>query len=151
MDLNENQYRYLLTPSEVVNLGHFEEMWLEQTGLPAQECPDAFFNLKDNPHERAMWSLNGKLPAFRARGGRIWNPHRRRWLTSREMLACLGYPTMYSLAAAGRCPVFQADGPHASKMAGNAWHMHCAGVVLLVALSCVEVSPQWARAQGYGA
>jgi hypothetical protein len=113
--------------------------WRIHTGLPPEEDANAAFNLGDNPDNRLCWSAAGRIPAFRRSAGRVWFAREKRWLTDSERLACLGFPVTESLARAAKCPRLHMDSKQASHMAGNAWHVGNAGLVLTVALSCVEV------------
>ena len=134
--------RYLLTPSELNHLQQYEANWLSRTGVCAHHDMDAFFNLQDNPEKFVSWSINGKLPAFRRSQGKVWHACSKRWLTGKEKLASLGFPVFRSMAEAAGCPLFAVDVDNdAGAMAGNAWHLHNAGLVLLAALS--SVAKQW--------
>ena len=129
---------YLCTENEKQYLDTYASEWEARTGTPAAEDPDCFFNLQDNPANRLSWSMNGRIPRFRHSGGKIYHPESGRFMTRRERLACLGIPVYECMATAARSPVILLESKAAAAMAGNAWHCCNAGLVMLVAMSCVE-------------
>ena len=109
-------------------------------GLP-EHNPDLFVFLGDNPWARLTWSLSGALPTLRTNAGFLWSPYAGRWLTCKERLAVMGYPVYEDLAATLGVPLWRPpDGIPLRKLAGNAMHVSCISVVLLVALGCTRAS-----------
>lgn len=100
-----------------------------------------FIHLGDNPWSRLCWSgSSGKLPTFRTRSGRIYNPMRRVWLTPKDKLAALGLPVTPGSALALGVPILPvADDLRASSIAGNSFHFASATVAQFVALSCYRM------------
>ena len=130
-------WRYLLTPKERKRLKRYNKLWREKFDSQPHHNSNAFFNLGDNPLKRKIWSAEGSLPAFRRQAGKMWSAKANRWLTSTERLVALGYPANLQTSNAARCQPVPIPTAGADAMAGNAWHLSNAGLVLLVALSCV--------------
>jgi len=139
-------WSYLLAPGELLHLKLYLEAWRLRTGRSAEDDPNAFFNLGDNPENRYSWSMpargetTGRMPGFRKSAGRYWHAQSRRWVTDNERLACLGLPVYASMAAAAQCPLLQIEG--SKQMAGNAWQECNAALVAMVAWACVRTKPQ---------
>ena len=136
LDLTE-----LLTPREQESLHDFTAAYVKKRGcLPCCDA-NAFFFLGDNASNRLTWSCGtGKLPTMRCTRGKYWSPMARRWLTARELLACMGFPTYPILARnMGVAEMAFDSATSAQSFLGNAMHASVAGVLLTTCLTCVRL------------
>jgi len=131
----------LLTPGEYERLCLYLEAWVARVGLPAHHCWWAVFNLADNPGAGyTTWSAaSGRIPGLRTHNAKLWVPYLGRWLTNRELLACMGVPVYRHLAAAAQVSqVHVRPGSDSRHMLGNMMHIAAVGSVMAVAMaSCV--------------
>ena len=131
----------LLTPGEYERLRLYLEAWVARVGLPAHHCWWAVFNLADNPGAGyTTWSAaSGRIPGLRTHNAKLWVPYLGRWLTNRELLACMGVPVYRHLAAAAQVSqVHVRPGSDSRHMLGNMMHIAAVGSVMAVAMaSCV--------------
>ena len=90
---------------------------------------------------RATWSVVSKrVPTFRTGQGKFWLPARNRWLTSKEKLACLGFPVDASSASAMGVPSLPARcTKRASSLAGNSMHLPNVAIMQLLGLCCFNL------------
>lgn len=138
-----NDMTLLLTAGEKQRLVHYLRLWAQRFGLPAHCFSWAVFNLGDNPDAGYVtWSgSSGRLPSLRTHGTKYWCPFLGRWLTTRELLACMGLPVYPALAAsAGVAMVHIPTTAAARHMLGNMMHLASAGSVMAVALSCCRLA-----------
>ena len=135
----------LLSPGEHERLALYLQLWAARFGMPACCCSWAVFNLSDNPAAGYVtWSAaSGRIPGLRTHNAKYWVPYLGRWLTNKELLACMGLPVYESLAmAAGVVQVHVQPGPEARHMLGNMMHIASVGSVMSVALaSCRLIGP----------
>lgn len=132
----------LLTPHELERLRSYLRLWAQRFGLPAHFYAWAVFNLADNPDAGYVtWTAaSGRLPSLRTHGAKYWSPWLGRWLTCKELLACMGLPVYPFLAAsAGVSLLPVSPGPAARHMLGNMMHLASAGCVLAVALASSQL------------
>ena len=134
----------LLSPSEKKHLKLYEQKWFAKYKVRASDSPNCVFLLSDNPQKRCTWTrCGGKLPCFKKSGGKLWIPNKGRWMTAHEKLCSLGYPVNEMMAKAAGCQLLEVESPHLHAMAGNAWHICNAGMVMVAALACVETTSSW--------
>ena len=129
----------LLSPSEQSHLAVYLQKWIQRFGTPACMCPWAVFNLSDNPGAGyTTWSAASmRIPGLRTHNAKYWVPWLGRWLTNKELLACMGLPVYPVLAeAAGVCLVHVNPGSDARHMVGNMMHVAAVGSVMAVAMAC---------------
>jgi hypothetical protein len=138
-----NTFRSLLAPSERKFLSVYIRKWKARFGIHPRCDRNCFFMLSDNPDRTPTWSAHGRLPAFKKSAGKLWSESAERWLTPLERMAALGFPVYPRLAQAAQCPVLEFEFQSLSAMAGNAWHCANAGMVLMCALACTQMSPRW--------
>lgn len=132
----------LLSPHEQERLRVYLQLWVAKFGTPACCCPWAVFNLGDNPAAGYVtWSaVSGRIPGLRTQNAKYWVPYLARWLTHKELLACMGLPVYESLALAAGVPqVHVTPGPEARHMLGNMMHVASVGTVMAVALACCSL------------
>lgn len=131
----------LLSVHEEQRLAVYLQHWAAKFGTPACCCTWAVFNLGDNPGAGFFtWSAtSGRIPGLRTQNAKYWVPFLARWLTNKELLACMGLPVYESLALAAGVPqVFVSPGPEARHMLGNMMHVASVGTVMAVALACCK-------------
>ncbi|CAE7311369.1 unnamed protein product [Symbiodinium microadriaticum] len=130
---------YLLTKAEARRLDFYEAEFRIRFKTDPGDDPNLVVFLGDNPEYSLNWSaVSGKVPCFRmnSRSGLYWLPKYRRFLTSKEKLAIMGWPVHHRLAdAMGVATVPSIDIGRAAGLAGNAMHVHCVGLAQLIALS----------------
>lgn len=131
----------LLNPRERKSLKCYTQKYVARFGHDPESDANAFFYLGDNAHMRTTWScVSGRLPTLRTSSGKLWSPCARRWLTHKELLAAMGFPTYPVLAQAMGVSIMEFDSvANARAFLGNAMHAGVAGVVIAVGLSCVKV------------
>ena len=132
---------HLLSIGEKQRLDAYIQLYIRQFRVHPSADPNCIFTLSDNPLERCVWSAgSGRLPCFRTNGGKQWSCYLGRWLTSRELLACMGVPVYPHLASMAGVPVVHVEsGPAAAKMVGNMYHIATAGSVMLACLVSVRL------------
>lgn len=132
----------LLTERERAAVIGFTHAYLERFGTDPAQDPNAVWFLGDNPSARLTWSCaSGAIPTFRTNNGNMWLPARRRWLTNLEALSSMGFPVYEATARFMGVPLMTFESPgDARRFLGNAMHMGCAGVALIVCLSCVSLN-----------
>lgn len=117
----------------------YNMLYNQRTGLQAGWNPSLFYFLGDNPRVRCSWSLHGRLPTLRTNAGLLWSPWARRFLTHRERFAVMGYPVYLELAAAMGVPGWSLpDSVAMRQVLGNAMHVSCVSMMLLIGLACVR-------------
>ncbi|CAE7804105.1 unnamed protein product [Symbiodinium sp. CCMP2456] len=95
------------------------------------------YHLGDSAAYRTWSAPSNSVPTLKRSSGLLWSPKRKRCMTSRELLATLGFPVTKATARAMMVPELPIlDSNRASRIAGNAMHWSSVGVVQLVALSC---------------
>ena len=95
------------------------------------------YHLGDSAAYRTWSAPANSVPTLKRSSGLLWSPKRKRCMTSRELLATLGFPVIKATAAAMMVPELPIlDSSRASRIAGNAMHWSSVAVVQLVALSC---------------
>lgn len=132
----------LLTPGERDRLIHYMALWFQRFGVCASQCKDAIFNLGDNPGAGYVtWSASsGRIPGLRTQNAKYWVPFLSRWLTNKELLACMGLPVYPALAQAAGVPLMNVrPGPEARHMLGNMMHVASVGTAMAVALVCCKL------------
>ena len=132
----------LLTPGEQGRLSVYMRGWMQRVGISAVHCSWAVFNLGDNPGA-GFWSwsaASGRIPGLRTHNAKLWVPFLGRWLTNRELLACMGAPVYRHLAhAAGVPQVHVCAGADARHMLGNMMHVASVGSVIAAALASCQL------------
>ncbi len=131
----------LLSKSERENLEAYMQRWKEDRHDEAGDNANVCFQLSQNALVRpSMTSKQGQLPTFRSTSStRMWVPSKKRWMTGREKLACLGFKVFPTHAAAAGVPVWDSSvvtQPHAR--AGNTMHVVNIGVAMAAVLLCVQ-------------
>ena len=78
--------------------------------------------LGDNPKKRLCWSpVKGRIPTLRRNTGKLFQPHRHRWMVGRERLATLGFPVCPEIALSMCTPMLPVRDPQsAAQVAGIA-------------------------------
>jgi site-specific DNA-cytosine methylase len=136
------QYRdlsYLLTPRGISYYRYFEHL-REAQETQRVASADLVYHLGDNPAKRLAWSAtSGSIPTFRRSCTICWAPSLRRWLTVREKLATMGWPTYPILASALDATVQTPSQDEGRLMVGNAMHLACVGVATLASLASVKL------------
>jgi hypothetical protein len=95
--------------------------------------------LGDNPQKRLCWSASGALPTYRKNCTVYYVPHLRRWITAREKLATMGWPTYPALADQMGVALETPTPAEGRLMLGNAMHLACVGVVMLACLVSAQI------------
>lgn len=131
----------VLTPRERDAINTYDYLYWRRVGNNPESNLSLFYFLGDNPQARCSWSLHGRLPTMRTNAGLLWSPWARRFLTHRERFAVMGYPVYLELAAAMgvTAPAWcLPDTVAMRQVLGNAMHVACVTMMLLVGLSCVK-------------
>lgn len=129
----------VLTARERDAINIYADLYRRRVGLNPERNLSLFYFLGDNPQARCSWSLHGRLPTMRTNAGLLWSPWARRFLTHRERFAVMGYPVYLELAAAMGVPAWGLPDTVAMRQVlGNAMHVACVTMMLLVGLSCVK-------------
>ena len=137
-------WTYLLTWHQQQYLDDYVTLWRQATGHDPSQDMDCIFNLGDNPKHRISWSLPSRqIPTFKLTAGVFWVPCRRRWILPQERAASMGFPTYRRLATVSGCAVEGGlhSGPGAASRVGNSAHVANYGVVIGVALACMQRLP----------
>ena len=105
--------RLLLTPAEQERAKYYTDCWWQCCGKAPETEPNLVYFLGDNPDGGWLsWSgpsgteSNFALPVIR-NGSKVrllWIPSLHRFMTRREILACMGFPSYVQLAHTYRLP-----------------------------------------------
>jgi hypothetical protein len=129
----------VLNPREQQAIMVYNSLFQLRGGGRPDTVPSLFYFLGDNPQVRCSWSLHGRLPTMRTNAGLLWSPWAQRFLTHRERFAVMGYPVYLELAAAmGVTGWSLPDTVAMRQVLGNAMHVACVTMTLLIGLSCVR-------------
>lgn len=133
--------RYLLNDREARALRVVCRSFYKKTKRRADQSLDLFVYLGDDPSKRLCWSAtSGRLPTFRTGSGRMYHPASDTWMTPKDKLTALGFPTTPETAIAMGVPILPvADVRRAASIAGNSFHFSTAAVVQLCVLSSFKV------------
>ena len=90
---DQKDLTYLLTSREKQAVVLLSDHYMTKYGQDPTDAADLCFYLGDNPTYAVTWSAESmKVPCFRNSNGLYWIPSKKRWVTLREKLACLGLP-----------------------------------------------------------
>ena len=121
---------------------YYHNLYAQRYWACSTQAADLFCFLGDNPWSRITWTAHsGKLPTLRMNAGFMYNIASNRYLTPREKLAAMGFPTYQELAAQMGVPcVLEGDDEAraAGAAVGNSMHLGVLYLVLLVALACTK-------------
>ncbi|CAE6969119.1 unnamed protein product, partial [Symbiodinium sp. CCMP2456] len=134
-------FRRLLTKREKTAVQSLCATYRRLFKKQAESDHDLIANLRDNPHNRLVWSAtSGRIPTLRMSGGLLWHFATRRWLTARERLATLGFPVEPGTAATMGVPELPVTcTQRAAAVAGNCMNFSMVAVLQLVGLCCFEM------------
>ena len=133
---DQKDLTYLLTSREKQAVVLLSDHYMTKYGQDPTDAADLCFYLGDNPTYAVTWSAESmKVPCFRNSNGLYWIPSKKRWVTLREKLACLGLPVdpVYSQAM-GVPPLLCRDAHRAASLIGNSMHLSSVALVTLVGL-----------------
>jgi site-specific DNA-cytosine methylase len=128
-----------LSTTEQTYVKTYVALYVEKFGRHPEYDLETIFSLQDNPDNRTTWATNtGVIPCFRTGTAEhhMWIPALRRWLTSRERAAAMGFPSYSALAAIYGVPVTQQCSHH---MLGNAMHVPTIGLVWATACASIQI------------
>jgi len=137
----------VLTQGENNHLRSYSQLWVERFGSDPVGHLDLVFNLGDNPDAGWItWSAPSTrqssfcIPTLRRGWTVLWLPALRRWLTVRERLVMMGFPSYPPLAHLYRLPrTFSLPWHTAKQTIGNGMHLANVGVwQAVVAASVVQ-------------
>ena len=139
--------RTLLNLREAGGVKYAINLYKKRIGSAATSDDDLVIFLGDTPSKRLCWSATSrKIPTFRRNNGKMWHVRSQSWLTSRERLACLGFPVTQSCAESMGVPMIPVrDHMRNASVAGNSFHFSTVACVQLVALSCYRMVPPLAE------
>ena len=128
-----SDWSYLLSDKQRGVLKQAETSWANKYSRAAHEDPMCVLDISQSSARLHLG--RGVLPTLRTHSERIWSSARKRWLTVKERLACMGYPVYEDLAAAARVPLdtISPTGPRFSP--GNAMHVANLGIIVMVVLA----------------
>ena len=104
---------------------------------PAKDRSLVYF-LGDRYEWSRTWSAISKsIPTFRKQGGKFLCRGDMKFLTGLDKLASLGWPVHWETATQmGTTPVPALEPRRTDMLVGNAMHLSCASVVLMLGLTC---------------
>ena len=133
--------QYALHPTLQKYIRGFDFMyWSEYNDLPSV-VEYLLYNLQDNPNGRKTWSaVSRRMPSLRRDSRFVWSPFHRRWLSFYERMAALGFPIYPEAAVAAGVAQFLPPDRDVStqQMIGDTIHVANIGIVIGIALACVE-------------
>lgn len=135
----ETPLEYLLNTRERVTLDSLNQKYLVRYGADPSLQENLVYFLGDSADYQSWSAVSGKIPTFRlnSRTGKYWLPARGRWLTAKERLTALGFPTTSEVAASMQVPPIGAvDVQRASDICGNSMHFQTCGIMQLLTLAC---------------
>ena len=129
---------YLLNKRELAQIAILNKEFLQRFKKDPESVESLCYFLGDNAAYAKIWSaISGKIPTFRRNSGKYWFPAHKRWLTSTDKLACLGFPADDETASVmGVKRVPSLDARRSAKFTGNAMHFGNASLILLIGLTC---------------
>lgn len=133
---------YLLTQREKETAAALNARFQEQFGRNAELEPALVYHLGDSATFGSWSAVSGRIPTYRvgAKSSVYWLPHYKRFLTAKEKLISMGWPSVPEIASSMHVPLFGASDPRrAGDLLGNAMHMQICGLMQLLAL--VSFSP----------
>ena len=137
---------YLLNQREMETAKILDGRYFLKFGKRPDDDQALVYYLGDNASYGSSWSaVSGKLPTFRlnSKTGLFWLPGHKRFLTSKERLAAMGWPCVLEVAEELDVPLFGAtDHKRASDLLGNSMHWQSAGILQMIALTCFGPA-QW--------
>jgi len=140
-DESQIDLTFLLNPREIEALTIYNLKYVARFGREPHEDPNCAFYLGDNPETHTTWSCaSGRLPTMRTGTSHFtWIPNRKRWITSKEFAAAMGFPVYPQLARAMNVPLLELDTTEARSFLGNSMHAANLGLIVLVTLVCFRV------------
>ena len=137
----------LLTRPEQERLQAYYQLWQLKFASDPESAVDLVINLGDNPRAGwVTWSAPSSakpwlcLPTLRRHWTVQWVPALGRWLTMRERLAFMGFPSYPQLAQMyGLQGSFTMPWHVAKNLIGNGMHVACVGVWQAVVAACVVI------------
>ena len=147
----QGDLRYLLSTREEDTRQKLDAKYIQRFGsLPALNSNLVYF-LGDSA-EYCSWSAHSdKIPTYRlnSRNSLCWLPTQKRWLTQKERLCSMAFPSVPEIANAMDVPLLGAtDIQRAADLCGNSMHFTTCGIMQLISLSCF--GPR-GKGQGLGA
>ena len=144
--LDSIDFTFMLGDRELQSLEDYCWRYERQCGGDAMKDDNLVVFLGDNASTHASWSfLSHQLPTARTNAGLFWALKKRRWLTSRQLLAAAGIPQkMRHLQALGvpahfaRYLDFESYNTR-RQHAGNLVHCALAGTFIAVCLASIEL------------
>lgn len=132
----------VLNDREKKAVATYDNLYFERWGGLAAADINLFEFLGDDPSRRVSWSAASNcLPTLRTNAGVFWHPFSQSWLVGQELLAAMGFPVYPEMAAAMHTETVTLDANGCRKALGNCMHLGCAYLVLLCALSSVQMCP----------
>lgn len=139
-EVDRKDLTYLLTFRENKTRMEWDRLYLERTGRPASENPQLVYFLGDDSSYGESWSAHSdKIPTYRVncRSCLFWLPCWRRFLTQKEKLISMGWPSTREVSEAMGIPMIGCtDVKRAADLVGNAMHWQSSGVLQLICLAC---------------
>ena len=133
LDSPSSDWSYILSDKQRGGLEAAEAAWAQKYSIAARDDPACVLDVSQSASRINLH--RGELPTLRTASERIWSPMRKRWLTFKERLACMGYPVYEDLALAARVPL-DTISPTAPRFCpGNAMHVANLGIVVTVVLA----------------
>ncbi|CAE7810994.1 unnamed protein product [Symbiodinium necroappetens] len=129
---------YLLTEREQLLVQQLDADYLRMYGRAPSQDVDLVYFLGDRYEFCRAWSAASRaIPTYRRNSARYLHRSSMTFLSSQDKLASLGWPVAPECAEEmGVEPFPCLDPKQADKMCGNSMHLGCAGIVLLVGLTC---------------
>jgi hypothetical protein len=140
-----NDVTLLLTVDEKRRLNDYRHLWLQRHNQDSRHSRDAAFNLNQNIC-RASWSgASSSVPCISTKSEKLWIDFLGRWLTVREILLGMTYPSYEAHANASGVAVFDLGDycqSQARHLVGNAMTVGVVGSVAACAMASVVPKPQ---------
>ena len=121
-------WEYLLTKNQQRYIRGYKDLWYKQHGKPAEACPNALFDMSQDPAKRP--GTMKLMPTLRKSGTRLWIPSRGRWMMDDEMALAMGWPKIAAVAAAAGVPCDNLT--YNAGQLGNSMHVFTINLVLSV-------------------
>lgn len=135
---------YLLNPREQHVVRCLDLDYCKRFKKDPKSDLDLVYFVGDRVEWSRTWSaVSGAIPTYRKNPAKYVFRSEMVFLTQAEKLASLGWPVTVECAEAMGTSVFpHLDPKRGDLMVGNSMHLSCAGVVLMLGLTCFGKSEQ---------
>jgi hypothetical protein len=129
---------YLLTPHEIGYCRMYEHIRRCKHGNNPAGL-DWMYHLGDNPAQRLCWSERGSIPTFRRNCTMMWIPALGRWVTMKEKMASMGWPSYAAFEQRLGVALTVPTPGEGRRLLGNSMHVASVGVATLAALASIRL------------